>query len=110
MWLRLPCTWHPTNRNSSWRQVWSSTAGCLERSSRFALLGLGNGLQAFLQQAFEVQPLAAEAEVAVLVPRPLVLRSVPGQLEAVAVRVAQVQRLVCAVVVDAVQGPAGFGQ
>src|SRR5229473_2582756 len=68
MWLRLPCTWHPTNRNSSWRQVWSSTAGCLERSSRFALLGLGFGLQAFSQQAFQVQPLAAEAEVVVVAP------------------------------------------
>src|SRR5713226_272113 len=110
MWLRLPCTWHPTNRNSSWRQVWSSTAGCLERSSRFALLGLGFGLQAFSQQAFEVQPLAAEAEVAIFVPGPLILGAVPGQLQAIAVGISQVQGLVGAVIVDAVKRPPGLGE
>src|SRR5712692_7262774 len=110
MWLLLPCTWHPTNRNSSWRQVWSSTAGCLERSSRFALLGLGFGLQAFSQQAFEVQPLAAEAEVAIFVPGPLILGAVPGQLQAVAVGISQVQGLVGAVIVDAVKRPPGLGE
>src|SRR5438309_5166332 len=46
----------------------------------------------------------------VLVPWPLVLRPVPCQLEPIAVGVAQVERFVRAVVVDAVEGPTGFGQ
>src|SRR6202158_4227026 len=102
MWLRLACIWHPTTQNQSWRHVWSSTAGCREPSS-FALLGLGFGLQAFSQQPFQVQPVAAEAEVAVLVPGPLVLGTVPGQLQAVAVGLPEVKSLVGGVSVDGVE-------
>src|SRR5207248_6214608 len=67
-------------------------------------------LGALRQQALEVEAAVAEGEVALGVAGPLRLRAVPGQLQAVSVRVVEVQGLVGAVVVDATERPAGLDQ
>ena len=68
------------------------------------------GLGAFLEQAFEVKTPVAEGEVAFRVPRPFLLGSVPGKLEAVPVGVPQVESLVGAMVVVAVERPVSRDQ
>src|SRR6266567_1212898 len=62
------------------------------------------------QEAGEVQAPVAQRIVAVRVAVPLFLRPVPAQLEAVLLRVAQIDRLVGAVVVEAVDGVARVAQ
>src|ERR1700693_1069533 len=80
---------------SRWRD-WRSCSGFL--------------VGAFPEQPLEVEVPAAERQVTFGVARPLVFGTVPGQLEAVLVRVAQVERLVGAVVVHAVERPVGRHQ
>src|SRR5439155_22387641 len=60
---------------------------------------------AFAKQAVQVEAPVGEREVPLLVARPLVLGSVPGKVEAVAIRVPQVKGLMRAVVVEAVERP-----
>src|SRR5205807_8709307 len=58
----------------------------------------------------QVQLPAGPAEVPICAKRQLLDRAVPAQLEAIVLRVTEVARLVGAVVVEAVEEPAGPGQ
>src|SRR3989442_13252533 len=85
---------------------WPRTAAVAEKRR---LLRLRFEFQSFFQQAFQVQPITAEGEVTVLILRPLVFGAVPGELEAIAIGIAQVEVFVRAVVLDPVQRPSRPG-
>ena len=73
----------------------------------------GRGRRSFgllAQQVVEVERLGIHRQLAARLARPLLLRAVPGELEAVAVGVAQVERLGDAVVAGALERVAGGEQ
>ena len=63
-----------------------------------------------LQQRLDIQPLREHRELAVRPERPLLLRPVPIELDAVVVGIAQIERLADAVVAGAVERDAGRHQ